>query len=135
MEHKPKAHKPDVQILNQLRDGTEWSPGKPVRQSKDKVYVAQPVRSVIQVIEDILINWFLFEQPRADDVQVVPNSLQLIDAQHNIWRAKVQTFVYFPTIETRTHESSVRFRVESRIDKKNPKTTHYSIYHNHVIFP
>jgi hypothetical protein len=132
MELKPKTHKQDKALINQLRDGSEWSPGKPIQH---KAAPTPPARSTTQVIEDILINWFLFEQPRADEVQLVNNSLQLVDAAHNIWKAKVQTFVYFPTIEPRIHESSVRFRVEARPDKKNPKLTHYSIYHNHIIFP
>lgn len=117
--------------INKIRDGSEWSPSRPMY----KKPVPQPVRSVSQLVEDILIHWFLFEQPRADSVQVIKGSLQLIDTVHNVWKAKVQTVVFFPNIGPRTHESSVRFRVETKPDKKNPKLTHYSIYHNHVIFP
>ena len=135
MESKSKTHNSDSTVINKIRDGTEWSPSKPGQPAKNRQPVIQPARSVVQVIEDILIHWFMTENPRADDAVIVENSLRLIDPVRNTWRAKVQTFVYFPTIEPRIHESNVKFDVISRVDKKNPSLTHYAIYNNHVKFP
>jgi hypothetical protein len=133
-----KNHKQpnNVLLVNQFRTGTEWSPGRPARShTHTKIKPLQPDDLVIQKVEDVLINWFLHEQPKADQVSVVKNSLQLIDTAHDIWRAKVQTVVFFPTIAPRIHESSVRFRVICHKDKVDSKKDFYTIFHNHVIFP
>ena len=120
------------QQLPKLRDGSEWSPSLGIQQKKQ---VVQPIRTVVQIVEDIVIDWFLRETPRADEVHVVKNSLKLVDSVHNVWVGRVQTFVYFNNIEPRIHESSIKFKVEVRKHRLDPTKDFYSIYHNHIIFP
>jgi len=119
------------QQLPKLRDGSEWSPSLGIQPKKQ---VLQPIRPVVQIVEDILIDWFLREQPRADEVHVVKNSLRLVDTTHNVWVARVQTFVYFDNIEPRIHESSVKFKVEVRKHRMDVTKDFYTIHHNHIIF-
>ena len=127
----------NVVLVQQFRAGSEWSPGKPIRNAGyNKVKHLQPNEQIQQKISDVLISHFLHESPRADKVSVVPNSLQLVDPVNNVWRAKVQTTLFFPVIEPRIHESLVRFRVVCIKDKtNNPAKDVYSIFRNHIIFP
>ena len=120
------------QPLPPIRDGSEWKPGKPLQSRKPASPISKPL---VKIVEDILIDWFLREQPRADEAHIVKNSLRLVDDAHNVWVARVQTFVYFNNIEPRIHESSVKFKVEVRKHRQDPTKDYYSIHHNHVIFP
>ena len=133
MERKHKPLNPKVLPIN-IQNGAEWSPGKVVK-LPSKHNVPQPEKPVVKIIEDVIIDWFLHENPKADEVHLVKGSLTLADPTHNVWKAKVQTFCYYETIEPRIHESSIRFRVECHKNKNNSGRDFYFIHHNHVIFP
>lgn len=120
------------------RTGTEWSPGRRTtdNQRNWSKQITQPEQLVLQKVGDQVINHFLLnEQPPADHVALVNNSLQLIDAAHNVWRAKVVTTLFFKTLGPRVHTSSIRFRTQRIKDPRNPIKDRYSIHHNHIIFP
>ena len=115
--------------------GVEWSPGKPIQ----KVPVPQPKPlppdlDAKRKIGDLLINWFLAEQPRADYVTIVSNSLRLVDELHNIWIARVLTTVNFRKTGPKQHISLVRFCISCEKNKLDYTRDRYRIYHNHVIF-
>jgi hypothetical protein len=114
------------------KETVEWRPGKPVHKIKQETVITKPL---IKIVEDMLIDWFLREQPKADEIKLVKNSLKQVDTTHNIWVARVQTFIHFPKSETKIHESVVRFKVDSAKHKSDPFKDFYSIHHNHVIFP
>jgi hypothetical protein len=112
---------------------SDWTPGIPAKVKKPAGFpVSWPEKSVVQIVGDILLDHFLRENPPADKVKLVPNSLRLEDGR-DMWRAKVQTFVNLEKIGILIHESNVKFRVE-KIKNKDGKEF-YVIYHNHIIFP
>ena len=139
MQTKSRSPKPiqsNEQVLSQFKTGTEWKPGKPgprvTHRTKHKV--VQPNDMVKEKVSEILVDWFKHEQPPADDIKVVKNSLVLVDLPHNIWRASILTTLHLPSIGARQHVSNVRFRLLHVKDTINPAKDRFSIYHNHVIF-
>jgi hypothetical protein len=66
-----------------------------------------------QRIKDNLLNWFLNEQPSADDVEITAGSLRQNSHNPACWEASVQTFVYLPK-GPKVHNSRVYFFVDSR---------------------
>ena len=106
---------------------------QPSRTSRPLQNTVIKPKSMTEVVSEILINWFLYETPSADEVKLVPNSLQLIDEKHNVWKARVQTFLFFPS-SSYLHENSVRFAVDCIKNKNNGKD-YYVIHHNYLIFP
>ena len=115
---------------------TDWRPGQPVQHNiKNQVKPLSPQELVLRKVEDALINWFLGETPRADEVSVVPKSLKLVDAEYSVWTAKVQTVIFFTYLEPRIHQSYVRFVTQCYKNRLGPGNDLYVINHNHIIFP
>jgi hypothetical protein len=115
---------------------TDWRPGQPVQHNIRNKVKPLPAPDLVQrKVEDALINWFLGEIPRADEVSIVPNSLKLVDANYNVWTAKVQTTMFFTDLEPRIHQSYVRFATQCYKNRLGVGNDLYTINHNHVIFP
>ena len=129
----PAHHSPDPEI-------NDWSPGSytptaPVPKLQlPKAVTGQAL--VLRKVESALINCFLHENPPADHVAVVKDSLQEVDPNQKLWKAKVLTTIALPRLGLKQHISVVRFRVVCTPDRKgNPARDTYSIHHNYIIFP
>ena len=118
-------------IADQFRTGKEWQPGRPAPKRSNRNEVAQPADDVKVKVSEALKEFFLREQPPADDVVVLPDSLRLVDTAHDIWVANVQTTIHFRKLGARHHVSRVRFRITQA---KPGNDSRFCIFHNHVIF-
>lgn len=124
----PQNKKPQGSVIDKLRTGSEWTPGHPAsRPNRKKHEVEQPPTAIVSKVADLLFGYFEREQPPADNIMIVPDSLRLVDPLHNVWIAGVQTMMHFTGIGARVHVSRVRFRIAV-------KSGSLSIHHNHVIF-
>jgi len=117
-----------------VQSGAEWSPGHPLRRIPSKFIAVQPEELIKRKVGDALINWFLYESPRADEVMLVKDSLQLMDEPRQIWKAAVHTLISYKFIEPRQHISWVRFRVVCLPNKLDKIKDRYVIANNQITF-
>jgi hypothetical protein len=68
-----------------------------------------------QRVKDNLINWFLSEQPSADEANIVAGTLKQSQRNPSYWEATVQTTLFFPC-GLKVHNSRVFFYVDSRFN-------------------
>ena len=65
-----------------------------------------------QRVKDNIINWFLNEQPAADNITVVAGTLKNSNRNSAYWETTVQTTVYLPVLGPKVHNSRVFFYVD-----------------------
>ena len=146
MEKNIKQVKPisRARTANTFKNNADWSPGRPSATPRatsasrqptvakpasrnTRAKIVQPTESVKIKVNALISSWFEREVPPADQINIVNDSLLLVDAAHNIWRAAVLTTINYPSI-VRQHVSQIRFRV-SNVGES------YSIHNNHIVFP
>jgi hypothetical protein len=110
--------------------GNTHAPSKPLHK-KYEVGLSDKLKSRVA---NLILNYFLFEQPPAQSIKLVDNSLRQLDEVNNVWAASVQTIVYYKKIAPRVHTSRVRFRILCEKDITNIETSKINIHKNQVIF-
>lgn len=137
MNNRIFGKKPATRNIGPDPDTRDWSPG--MHTPAPKLQMPKPITGaelVRRKVESALINCFLHENPPADHVAVVKDSLQEVDSTQKLWKAKVMTTVALPRLGLKQHVSVVRFRVACIPDRRgNSAKDLYTIHHNHIIFP
>ena len=65
-----------------------------------------------QLVQNNIINWFLNEQPAADNIKVIAGTLKNSSRNSAYWETTVQTTVYSPVLGPKVHNSRVFFYVD-----------------------